>query len=80
VNQENGKRADLNKNPDEVAAMFNGVARRYDIANDILSLGRTRSWRKKVKKLIGPSSGMQILDLAAGTGSSSEPNREFAFR
>ena len=73
MTKENGKRADLNKNPDEVAAMFDGVARRYDIANDILSLGRTRAWRKKVKNLISPTTGMQILDLAAGTGSSSEP-------
>ncbi len=73
MTKENGRRADLNKNPDEIAAMFDGVARRYDIANDILSLGRTRAWRKKVKNLIAPTTGMQILDLAAGTGSSSEP-------
>lgn len=66
-------RADLNKNPEEVAAMFDAVARRYDIANDILSLGQTKRWRKKVTKLIEPKSGMRILDLAAGTGASSEP-------
>lgn len=52
--------------------MFSAVARRYDIANDILSLGQTKRWRKKVAQLIDPKPGMRILDLAAGTGSSSE--------
>ena len=72
MNSENS-RADLNKNPEDVAAMFDAVARRYDIANDILSLGQTKRWRKRVTKMINPKSGMRILDLAAGTGSSSEP-------
>ena len=72
MNSENN-RADLNKKPEEVSAMFDAVARRYDIANDILSLGQTKRWRKRVTKLIAPSVGMRILDLAAGTGSSSEP-------
>lgn len=72
MNSENN-RADLNKKPEEVAAMFDAVARRYDIANDILSLGQTKRWRKRVTKLIAPNVGMRILDLAAGTGSSSEP-------
>jgi demethylmenaquinone methyltransferase/2-methoxy-6-polyprenyl-1,4-benzoquinol methylase len=35
----------MDKKPQEVAAMFDGVARRYDIVNDILSLGRTKAWR-----------------------------------
>jgi demethylmenaquinone methyltransferase/2-methoxy-6-polyprenyl-1,4-benzoquinol methylase len=63
----------MDKNPQEVAAMFDGVARRYDIVNDILSLGRTKAWRKAATKVIAPAPGMKILDLAAGTGSSSEP-------
>jgi demethylmenaquinone methyltransferase/2-methoxy-6-polyprenyl-1,4-benzoquinol methylase len=63
----------MDKNPQEVAAMFDGVARRYDIVNDILSLGRTKAWRKAATKVITPAPGMKILDLAAGTGSSSEP-------
>ena len=66
-------RANLNKDPREVQEMFDHVARRYDIVNDILSLGRTRAWRKKVTEIIGPKPGMEILDLAAGTGSSSAP-------
>jgi demethylmenaquinone methyltransferase/2-methoxy-6-polyprenyl-1,4-benzoquinol methylase len=66
-------RAHLNKDPDEVAAMFDGVAKRYDLVNDLLSLGRTKAWRKAATKIIAPAPGMKILDLAAGPGSSSEP-------
>ena len=66
-------RANLDKDPDEVAAMFDGVAKRYDLVNDLLSLGRTKAWRKVATAIIAPKPGMKILDLAAGTGSSSEP-------
>jgi demethylmenaquinone methyltransferase/2-methoxy-6-polyprenyl-1,4-benzoquinol methylase len=66
-------RAHLNKDPDEVAAMFDGVAKRYDRVNDLLSLGRTKAWRKVTTSIIAPKAGMVILDLAAGPGSSSEP-------
>ncbi len=66
-------RANMDKNPDEVAAMFDGVAKRYDLVNDLLSLGRTKAWRKATTKIIEPRPGMKILDLAAGTGSSSAP-------
>jgi demethylmenaquinone methyltransferase/2-methoxy-6-polyprenyl-1,4-benzoquinol methylase len=66
-------RANLNKDPDEVAAMFDGVAKRYDLLNDLLSLGRTQAWRRATTSVIAPKPGMRILDLAAGTGSSSEP-------
>ena len=65
-------RANLDKDPDEVAAMFDGVAKRYDLVNDLLSLGRTKAWRKAANAIIAPKAGMKILDLAAGTGSSSE--------
>lgn len=66
-------RASMDKNPDEVAAMFDGVAKRYDLVNDLLSLGRTKAWRKATTAIIAPEKGMKILDVAAGTGSSSEP-------
>jgi demethylmenaquinone methyltransferase/2-methoxy-6-polyprenyl-1,4-benzoquinol methylase len=66
-------RANLGKDPDEVAAMFDGVAKRYDVVNDLLSLGRTRAWRRAATKIIAPAPGMRILDIAAGPGSSSEP-------
>jgi demethylmenaquinone methyltransferase/2-methoxy-6-polyprenyl-1,4-benzoquinol methylase len=66
-------RANMDKNPEEVAAMFDGVAKRYDLVNDLLSLGQTKAWRKETTKIIAPKPGMKILDLAAGTGASSEP-------
>ena len=66
-------RANLDKDPDEVAAMFDGVAKRYDLVNDLLSLGRTRAWRRATTATIAPAPGMKILDMAAGTGSSSQP-------
>ena len=64
-------KADLSKKPAEVAAMFDEVAPTYDITNDLLSMGQTRRWRKKVKAAVDAKSGQSILDLAAGTGSSS---------
>jgi len=66
-------RASLNKDPREVAAMFDGVARRYDVTNDVLSLGQTWAWRRAVAAAIAPEPGERILDLAAGTGTSSSP-------
>ncbi|MCW2782365.1 MAG: demethylmenaquinone methyltransferase / 2-octaprenyl-6-methoxy,4-benzoquinone methylase [Marmoricola sp.] len=66
-------RADLAKNPTEVAAMFDDVARRYDITNDILSLGQDRRWRRDVLNAVDAKPGEVILDLAAGTGTSSQP-------
>jgi demethylmenaquinone methyltransferase/2-methoxy-6-polyprenyl-1,4-benzoquinol methylase len=53
--------------------MFDDVAHRYDFLNDLLSLGRTKAWRRVVTSIIGPKPGMKILDIAAGTGSSSRP-------
>ena len=66
----------MGKNPDEVSAMFDGVAKRYDLINDLLSLGRTKAWRKLATKIINPKPGMKILDIAAGTGSSSRPLKD----
>ena len=51
--------------------MFDSVAQKYDRANDLLSFGQTRNWRGKVRKAVDPRAGQAILDLAAGTGSSS---------
>lgn len=66
-------RAHLNKEPHEVAAMFDDVAEKYDITNDILSLGQTRLWRRAVVNAVDPKPGEKILDLAAGTGTSTQP-------
>ncbi len=69
-------RANMDKKPEEIAAMFDGVAKRYDLVNDLLSLGRAKAWRRATTATIAPVAGMKILDLAAGTGSSSEPLAE----
>lgn len=66
-------RASLEKKPAEVASMFDGIARRYDLTNDVISLGQDRSWRKATVKAVGAGPGERVLDLAAGTGTSSEP-------
>jgi demethylmenaquinone methyltransferase / 2-methoxy-6-polyprenyl-1,4-benzoquinol methylase len=64
-------RARLDKRPGDVAAMFDKVAPRYDLLNDVLSVGQDRWWRKVVAKAVGARAGERVLDLAAGTGTSS---------
>ncbi|HEX4830745.1 MAG TPA: demethylmenaquinone methyltransferase [Trebonia sp.] len=64
-------RADLDKKPGEVSAMFDALAPRYDLMNDILSMGQVRLWRQAVKRILGALPGEKVLDLAAGTGTSS---------
>ncbi len=66
-------RADLDKQPTDVRRMFDAVAKRYDLTNDVLSLGQDRRWRTEVVKAIAPQPGQVVLDLAAGTGTSSQP-------
>jgi len=53
--------------------MFDDVARRYDLTNDVLSLGQDRRWRKAVVDAVDARPGEKVLDLAAGTGTSSQP-------
>lgn len=53
--------------------MFDDVAARYDLTNDLLAMGQTRRWRKEVTRAVGALPGDRVLDLAAGTGTSSEP-------
>jgi demethylmenaquinone methyltransferase / 2-methoxy-6-polyprenyl-1,4-benzoquinol methylase len=63
-------RADLDKQPGDVAAMFDAIAARYDLLNDILSVGQVRLWRRAVARITGTGPGDRVLDLAAGTGTS----------
>ena len=65
------RRANLDKEPGDVAAMFDAIAGRYDLLNDILSGGQVRLWRRAVVRIIGTGPGERVLDLAAGTGTSS---------
>ncbi len=66
-------RAELDKQPTDVRRMFDAVARRYDVTNDVLSLGQDRRWRRDVIDAVDPQFGEMVLDLAAGTGTSSQP-------
>jgi len=66
-------RASLDKDPKDVAAMFDDVAGRYDVTNDVLSLGQDRLWRRAVIAAVEAHRGDVVLDIAAGTGTSSEP-------
>ena len=64
-------RAHLDKQPGDVAAMFDAIAGRYDLLNDVLSMGQVRLWRRAVARITGARPGQKVLDLAAGTGTSS---------
>ena len=66
-------RASLDKQPADVARMFDDVAQRYDLTNDVLSLGQDRRWRRIVLDSVDPRPGETVLDIAAGTGTSSLP-------
>ncbi|MEO6941587.1 MAG: bifunctional demethylmenaquinone methyltransferase/2-methoxy-6-polyprenyl-1,4-benzoquinol methylase UbiE [Terrimesophilobacter sp.] len=66
--------ADLSKQPEEVAAMFDEVAPNYDRTNAVLSLGNSWLWRKQTVRALAPVAGERVLDMAAGTGTSSAAN------
>lgn len=53
--------------------MFDEVAQRYDLTNDVLSMGQDRRWRRRVVEALGVVRGERVLDLASGTGTSAEP-------
>lgn len=65
-------RASLDKNPREVAAMFDGVASGYDRANSVMTFGFDRRWRISTGKALDARPGERVLDLAAGTGISTK--------
>ncbi|MEV6428614.1 demethylmenaquinone methyltransferase [Nocardia sp. NPDC051463] len=68
IEQRESVRASLDKQPREVASMFDGVAKRYDLTNTVISLGQDRYWRWAVRKALAARPGERVLDLAAGTG------------
>jgi demethylmenaquinone methyltransferase/2-methoxy-6-polyprenyl-1,4-benzoquinol methylase len=65
-------RAELDKQPREVAEMFDGVSAGYDRTNTVLSFGRDRTWRRLTRQALDLAPGERVLDLAAGTGVSTE--------
>ncbi len=64
-------KADLSKNPGQVSAMFDQVAPNYDRTNNVLSVGNAPLWRVATTRAVAPRRGERILDVAAGTGTSS---------
>jgi len=61
----------MNKRPEDVAGMFDDVAKRYDFTNAVLSGGNAMLWRAATVRAVAPAAGERILDVAAGTGTSS---------
>lgn len=64
-------RADLNKDPEEIASMFDSLASRYDAMDALMTGGLDRVWMTALRKAVAPHPGERILDVAAGTGASS---------
>lgn len=60
-------KADLEKQPLDVAGMFDAVGKRYDLTNTVLSFGQDRYWRARTRERLGLRPGERVLDLAAGT-------------
>jgi demethylmenaquinone methyltransferase/2-methoxy-6-polyprenyl-1,4-benzoquinol methylase len=60
-------RANLDKDPHEVAAMFDDVAKHYDRTNSVTSLGLDRHWRSVTRRSLDLRPGQRVLDVAAGT-------------
>ncbi|SER71036.1 demethylmenaquinone methyltransferase [Corynebacterium cystitidis] len=60
-------KANLDKQPFDVAGMFDDVGKNYDITNTILSFGQDRYWRKRTRQRLNLKPGQKVLDLAAGT-------------
>jgi len=52
----------------KVAGVFDSVASRYDLMNDLMSMGIHRLWKRYTIELAGVRAGQQVLDLAGGTG------------
>ncbi|GAA4293129.1 demethylmenaquinone methyltransferase [Actinokineospora soli] len=60
-------RAGLDKDPADIASMFDGVAKGYDRTNSVMTMGFDRRWRELTRRALDASPGERVLDLAAGT-------------
>lgn len=57
---------------EKIRAVFEAVAPRYDLMNDMMSFGIHRLWKRRLVQLVNPQPGEQIVDLAGGTGDIAE--------
>jgi demethylmenaquinone methyltransferase / 2-methoxy-6-polyprenyl-1,4-benzoquinol methylase len=64
----NQNQLSYSRDPDTVREMFDGIARRYDLANHLLSCGFDFIWRKRAAKIVAGWNPNTIVDLATGTG------------
>ncbi len=58
----------LQQNRDLVKSVFDNVYDKYDLMNDIMSLGAHRSWKKKLVNMMNPSINDSLIDVGCGTG------------
>ena len=64
----NPSQLSLSRDPETVREMFGSIARRYDLANHLLSCGCDFFWRKRAAKIVSGWNSDAIVDLATGTG------------
>ncbi len=62
------KTVDWDEKQSRVRGVFDSVASRYDIMNDVMSLGAHRLWKRYMVDTLRLQDDMQVLDLAGGTG------------
>jgi demethylmenaquinone methyltransferase/2-methoxy-6-polyprenyl-1,4-benzoquinol methylase len=62
------KEVDKSEKESLVRGVFSNVAPKYDIMNDVMSLGIHRLWKDKFIKMLNPVKGSKLLDVAGGTG------------
>lgn len=63
--------ADMQKVPTQVSKMFDQVAARYDLTNLVMTFGQVGVWRRILTRAVNPQPAQKVLDVAAGTGTSS---------
>ena len=54
--------------PSLVQSVFSRVAKKYDVMNDLMSMGVHRLWKQELIKMVRPHPGMNLIDMAGGTG------------
>lgn len=58
----------IEKKPEDVRAMFDGISKNYDLMNLLMTLGQDQAWRRCVAEIAAVPKGGSVLDAGAGTG------------
>jgi ubiquinone/menaquinone biosynthesis methyltransferase ubiE len=61
------RKVDERQKEEDVKEVFESVAKRYDLMNDVLSFGMHRAWKRTCLNLSGAAAGQKVLDIASGT-------------